>query len=382
MTGGQLTRRRLLQGLLVLGALPLTGIGRAAPVPEAGVALIGASWRGPNAGDAYYAGVLEADWRARTLRIRYAVPLPGRAHALLAEPEPELGLLVLAARPGKWLLRCNDRGEIVQHFDVAAESAHRLNGHAVYSEDGRRLFCTETDSRDGKGRIGVRDARSLAMLTTWDTGGIDPHQLLPDAAGNLLVANGGAPRTASDAKHDLQRMAPSLVRLETGAGRRLGQWTLPDPRLSLRHLAWGLPDAAGLRYLGIAIQAEHDSRAERARAPVLAVFDGERLWTPAGGNDGVGYSGDIVTACDGGFALSSNQAGKVLLWRPGLPDKLEQIVDFKESYALAHWPGPQASGGVMVATAFGLVRWHPQAQPAFLAWPEPMALDNHWISLA
>jgi hypothetical protein len=32
-----------------------------------------------------------------------------------------------------------------------------------------------------------------------------------------------------------------------------------------------------------------------------------------------------------------------------------------------------------VATAYGLGHWHPSTPPNLLAWPEPMALDNHWI---
>jgi len=34
---------------------------------------------------------------------------------------------------------------------------------------------------------------------------------------------------------------------------------------------------------------------------------------------------------------------------------------------------------VLISTGLGLVRWHPDAKPLFLAWPKPMALDNHWV---
>ena len=33
------------------------------------------------------------------------------------------------------------------------------------------------------------------------------------------------------------------------------------------------------------------------------------------------------------------------------------------------------------ATALGLGRWHPRAPPMLLPWPQPMALDNHWVLL-
>jgi len=25
------------------------------------------------------------------------------------------------------------------------------------------------------------------------------------------------------------------------------------------------------------------------------------------------------------------------------------------------------------------VRWHPETQAQILAWPQPMAVDNHWV---
>jgi len=58
-------------------------------------------------------------------------------------------------------------------------------------------------------------------LDEWDTHGIDPHPLALDAAGPLIVANGGAPRTLADQKYDLQHMESSLVRLDTASGSLL-----------------------------------------------------------------------------------------------------------------------------------------------------------------
>jgi len=80
--------------------------------------------------------------------------------------------------------------------------------------------------------------------------------------------------------------------------------------------------------------------------------------------------------------LSSNRAGMAQLWHPGIPDKLQPVVKMQEAYALAPWHGPGRGGGVVIATALGLGRWHPDAPPLLLPWPQPMALDNHWVLLA
>jgi hypothetical protein len=32
-----------------------------------------------------------------------------------------------------------------------------------------------------------------------------------------------------------------------------------------------------------------------------------------------------------------------------------------------------------MACGAGLARWHPTEGAAMLRWPQPMALDNHWV---
>lgn len=341
-------------------------------------ARIGAAWRGPRDSDPRQAGVLIADWDQRQLRVGYSLDLPSRCHGLT--PMADGGLLVLAARPGSWLLRCDDQGRVVTQVQLPEEKSNaRLNGHVVAGRQGEILFTTETDLKTGKGRIGVRDRETLRKLDEWDSHGLEPHQLLVDHEGHLVVANGGIARTLDDRKVDLDRMDSSLVRLDARSGRLLGQWKLPDQRLSLRHMAWADDVSDGPRLLGIAMQAEHEQVTQRSAAPILAVFDGQTLTTPTTQNDGVGYAGDIASACDGGFTLSSHQAGKVYLWHPSRAADLREVVQFKQSYALTRWHDEQALAGVLVATAYGLVRWHAARAPIFLSWPVPMALDNHWV---
>jgi hypothetical protein len=375
-----MNRRHFCLSLAALSGMPklALAISPAAAVPQS--ALIGAAWRGPNASDPYHAGVLAADWDSRKLVIRYELPLPTRPHGLLAEADG--GLLVIGVRPGTWILRCDASGKITQQLKLSDEASNTsLNGHAVPAQTADVIYTTETDSKTGRGKIGVRDRLSLRKLDEWDTHGIDPHQVLLDQNGHLVIANGGVPRTASDKKFDLHRMDSSLVKLDSKTGRLLQQWQLDDKRLSMRHLAWSDSSVDGQRYLGIAMQAEHDDPLKRAAAPILAVLDGEVLSLPTRANDGVGYAGDITAANNGGFVLSSNQAGLAQLWQASAPDKLTPVVELQEAYALTSWTGPKPGGGVLVSTAPGLVRWHPASKPLFLAWPKPMALDNHWVLL-
>ena len=148
---------------------------------------------------------------------------------------------------------------------------------------------------------------------------MDPHQLLRDAQGMLVVANGGIPRTADGKKRDLHLMAPSLVRLNPANGELLGQWRLADPRLSIRHLAWSTGDQP---LLGVALQAEHDDIDQRRAAPALALWDGKELRIPTRTATAGGYAGDIAPGPGGGFVISGQRVGRGYLEMTGYAGRL------------------------------------------------------------
>jgi len=376
MDASAMDRRQALRALGGLAALAASA--RLATAARADRSRLAAAWRGPAKGDPNFAGVLVADWGRRSLAIDFRVPLPGRPHEIAAEPGG--GLLAVAYRFGDWLLRCDANGHVLRRLSLKDAGERRLfNGHVARDGAASVLYTTETDPATGLGWIGMRDADSLQKLAEWPSGGIDPHQLLLDGRGHLYVANGGVPRhPENDRRFDLHRMDASLAKLDARHGRLLGQWRLEDPRLSLRHLAWSGPPARPNALLGVALQAEHDDAAARAAAPLLAVFDGERLAIATRAGDGSGYAGNIVPAHRGGFALTST-AGLALLWHPGVPERLARVIEMEQTYALAAWPGTGERGGVLAATAPGLVRWHPVDPALVLPWPQPMALDNHWM---
>jgi hypothetical protein len=301
------------------------------------------------------------------LRVEAALAVPTRAHGLLAEPGGSL--LAVARRPGDWLLRFGRDGRRLREHWIGPEA--RFNGHLLASPDGRRLYSTETDLDSGAGRLGVRDAASLELLAHWPTHGLDPHELLWDADGSLLVANGGIPTQPETgrAKRGLERMDPSLVRLEPADGRLLGQWRLADPRLSVRHLARQGATTA------IALQAEHDDAARRVAAPVLALFDGARLrlaGTPP--RPMAGYGGSAAGA-GGRFYVGCPRAGGTGCWRAD--GAWLGFAPLEEACALAARGGGVWSGGRDRA---GWAEGPRDAAPGGAA-AAGLRLDNHWIAL-
>ncbi|MFZ5550587.1 MAG: DUF1513 domain-containing protein [Pseudomonadota bacterium] len=291
--------------------------------------------------------------------------VPTRAHGFTRLQNGDV--LVAARRPGLWLRRFSPDGTL--RHEAWAEPGRQFNGHTLPGDG--VLYSIEQLHEDGAGVVALRDPLTLALRDEWPTGGTDPHQLLR-VGGTLFVANGGVPTRPETgrAKQALARMDSSLVAFDLRTGRRSGPWRLDDRRLSLRHLAWH--DAS--RTLGIALQAEHDDPAERARAPLLALFEGQQLRTvlPAIGEPAAGYAGDICATPDG-FLLSATRAGALVHWSlqggwsPGLP--------LPEACALVRAPS------VTEAVALGsAVATRGPGLPA-LALPPGCKPDNHAILL-
>lgn len=324
-----------------------------------------------------YVGILAPDWQRGQVRIQSAVPVPARVHGLLAEGDG--GFIACANRPGTWLLRCDADGRIAARHDLGDETGGRtLNGHAVFDPSGEWLLTTESEADTTQGWVSVRRRDTLRKEAQWSTRGIEPHELAFDADGQLLVANGGILRAAGDRKRDLDRMDSSLVRLDARSGERLGQWWLDDKRLSLRHLAIGT--AAGERPLvGIALQAEHADAAERAAAPILAIWNGDELTLPSRETLGGGYCGDIAVGPDRGFYLSAERRNLVARWHADAPGRLDVIASLDKAGALAEI---ELGGGrgALIGSPRGLGLWHPQLDPVLLRWPVELAPDNHWTA--
>jgi hypothetical protein len=278
-------------------------------------------------------------------------------------------VLTVARRPGDWLLRWAPGAPEPQTAWIEPDRA--FNGHVIASADGRRLYTTETNLETGAGLIGVRDAASLEKIAEWPTGGMDPHELLLDADGSLIVANGGIPTLPETGrlKIGLERMDPSVVRLDTRSGALLGQWRLPDPRLSLRHLAWG--GAPGQRVLGVALQAEHDDVAARKAAPVLALFDGRALRVAQAPPSLGGYGGDIAWA-NGAFAVSCPHVNGFA--RYAADGTWQGFTVLTEAYSLSG-----DSRGLWVGGLHEAMHADAQTDSARISG---LRLDNHWLALS
>ncbi|MFA7664810.1 MAG: DUF1513 domain-containing protein [Burkholderiaceae bacterium] len=306
-----------------------------------------------------------------------AIVLPARGHDLDWHPDDDGSAVVVARRPGDFLIRWDvARGKVLAHHEC--EDTTRFEGHFAFSADRELIYATETDLITGDGVIGIFDSRSLVRLDAWPCGGIGPHALAVLADGRLAVAVGGIltlPETGR-VKRNLASMDPSLTLLDPRSGRLRSQYRLPDPFMSVRHIA-----EAADGTLAVALQNEG-----RDPRPLLALLDGERLRYGDADDDLLarcgGYAGDI-TAFAGGFAVSCTRAGVMALWsRDGQP--LGSFETPRVCALAAHGARMVATGDAgdlwQIATAAGQQTGLIAGRPAVSVAGHrslSVALDNH-----
>lgn len=404
VTEPSLTRRTALQGL-GLSALTLLSAGPALGATTNQTTRsrhaeqrFAACWDSPDG--AHYAGWLKVD-TAGQLAVLHKLELPTRGHGLALLPDGSL--LVAARRPGDWLIHLTP-GKPEQWLWQASDRV--FSGHVLVSLDGLRIYTTEIDTNNGQGLLGVRDARTLQLHAEYKTFGLDPHAVLGlpatssiakehPLAGMLFVANGGIDTTIETGrvKRQLQQMDPSICCLHPDTGERLGQWRLPDPRLSLRHLAWALPDSSQASSsttptLGIALQAEHDDPVQKAAAPLLARLSWAgrpegALFLASGQPALAGYGGDVTVAGHGQQAqfLVSATRGQVVA-RYALDGQFLGSTPLAEAGALAAdtnsvWVGGRA-GVMRVATGATIDQTNTTLPGQLHPWTTGR-VDNHWL---
>lgn len=117
-----------------------------------------------------------------------------------------------------------------------AKSNRHFYGHGVYSHDGTLLFATEGERGTSRGIIGVYDVQKQYQKIDELTGfGLGPHEVIMMPDGVLAIGVGGV-HTNGREPLNLDSMKPSLSYLSQ-KGELLDQVSLPDHKLSIRHLA-------------------------------------------------------------------------------------------------------------------------------------------------
>src|SRR5690606_30651459 len=115
------------------------------------------------------------DAHGRDLAVRQ---LPGRGHSFAIDAA-RARAVAFGRQPGFFALAFSLH-DGTQLGSLPLPQNRHFSGHGVFWADGTRLFATENDFDQGRGVIGIYDARPGAQwqrLGEFDTGGIGPHEM-------------------------------------------------------------------------------------------------------------------------------------------------------------------------------------------------------------
>lgn len=180
--------------------------------------------------------------------------LPARGHGVIAHPSKPGHGLIVARRPGYYIIEVNfANGQITRQ--ISPEKGQHFFGHGLFSADGQVLITTENHINSGQGRIVLRDANSYQLLNKFDSGGIGPHEALAMPNGKtLVVANGGILTHPNQPRKNLNlaTMKPNLAYINLNSGDIINRFSPNHHQLSIRHLAVSRQGKVigGLQYQG------------------------------------------------------------------------------------------------------------------------------------
>lgn len=178
-----------------------------------------------------------------------------RGHGLAQHPLRPTTAIMFGRRPATISIEVDlIRGDINKAFNCSA--GRHFFGHGCFNRSGSVLFTTEADMNTGKGKIGLRDARTYEQIGEYESHGIGPHELalLPDGK-TLVVANGGIlthPKSGRK-KLNLHSMDSRLSYIDIENGKLIDDYKVAESKASIRHL-----DVADDGTVAFAMQVQRD----------------------------------------------------------------------------------------------------------------------------
>jgi len=191
-----------------------------------------------------------------------------RGHGVIQHPKNPYSILFIARRPGTTGLQINLlSGEIEKRFEC--QHSRHMEGHACFSKDGLVLFTSESDFKNGVGKIVVRDSHSYQVLDEYNSHGIGPHEIKPMPDGQtLVIANGGLRTHPSSGRKvlNLDSMHSTLTYINTATGELIEEHQVAHRKASIRHL-----DVASDGTVAIAMQIQQAEMADQNPTSLSAI---------------------------------------------------------------------------------------------------------------
>lgn len=170
----------------------------------------------------------------------YSINLPNRGHSIAINKKYKIAA-VISRSPGTYIKIFDIKsGEILNNF-LCLDGFH-FYGHGFFSKNGRFLYVSENDFKNGKGYIGIYDSHnSYKIKKKYSTNGIGPHEIAILKNKNIAVIASGGIRThpkTGKTKLNLQDMISKISFIDLISGMIIKENYLNSEfkSMSIRHL--------------------------------------------------------------------------------------------------------------------------------------------------
>ncbi|MGJ8669009.1 MAG: DUF1513 domain-containing protein [Oceanococcus sp.] len=302
--------------------------------------------------------------------LRWKHVVEQRGHDVVVHPQGRQAAF-FARRPGKqvWIMDVG-RGRLLQQLNC--EAGWHFNGHGCFSADGKTLFTTETALNPNRGQIGVWSWPDGKRVSTFSSGGLDPHQcLLSDDGTGLVVANGGIDTGNGRSKLNLTQLQSNLSYLSADNGHIQRQEHASHQQLSIRHIARLADDR-----VIIGMQFEGDKKLQPALVAIAGRNHGFHALPPPkkGWASMTHYIASVANDSSGRYlAATSPRGGQMVIWD-------SETMQCVEQQALADVAGlASLKNGFAATSGLGIVAsWHSNAAMQIQRTSNSaVAWDNH-----
>jgi hypothetical protein len=170
----------------------------------------------------------------------HSIPVPCLGHSIVGHPTDRTRVIMLGQRPLPHSVEI-DLNEMAVTRVIQAGEGRYFYGHGIFDPAGEHVYATENHEQSEQGFISIRDGKTFQLIGGFASHGVGPHELAFHDNGKLtVIANGGLEsKTVDELEHEVPNMKPTLDIVETASGKLLQTYRLPDPKLSIRHLALG-----------------------------------------------------------------------------------------------------------------------------------------------
>lgn len=297
------------------------------------------------------------------------IKLPSRGHGLQQSTTGQL--VVCSRRPGVWILMLQHALAPTQWLQVTLNSP--FSGHCCFSSNGELLYSAENNIALGEGCIGVWDGHTGKRLHQWLSQGIGPHEIqLSHDGKSLWVANGGILTQPKSGRKQLNlaTMAANISYLCLDNGALKKQYSIDEPKLSLRHIAVNSSNQ-------VAVACQYQGPSYDRKNVLLLISGGHMNYLPCDGKVMMNinnYLGSVAFDISGRWLSASSPRGnRVVVWQlvQGFKPIHYDTLSITDACGLS---ANDERGGFIISTGMGHL-YHYEATTKQL---KPMDLDTRF----